>query len=160
MKRTKQVADRFREVILNGKWIANTNIQEQLADLNWQQATIQVESLNSIAALTFHIDYYIAGLINVFKGGQLEIRDKFSFDMPPVNCQEDWEEVRDNLMTHAAAFADLVEVMPDEKLDAPFVDEKYGTYLRNIEAMTEHAYYHFGQITLLKKLIQKGRLQG
>lgn len=153
MKRTKQIADRFREVILDGKWIANTNIQEQLADLNWQQATTQVESLNSIAALTFHIDYYIAGLINVFNGGQLEIRDKFSFDMPLVNSQEDWEEVRDDLMKNAAMFADLVEAMPDDKLDAPFVDEQYGTYLRNIEAMTEHAYYHFGQITLLKKMI-------
>lgn len=153
MKRTKQIADRFREVILDGKWIANTNIQEQLADLNWQQATTQVESLNSIALLTFHIDYYIAGLISVLRGGPLEIRDKFSFDMPPVNSQEDWEELRDDLMKNAAMFADLVEAMPDDKLDAPFVDEQYGTYLRNIEAMTEHAYYHFGQITLLKKMI-------
>lgn len=153
MKRTKQIADRFREVILDGKWIANTNIQEQLADLNWQQATTQVESLNSIALLTFHIDYYIAGLISVLRGGPLEIRDKFSFDMPPVSSQEDWEEVRDDLMKNAAMFADLVEAMPDDKLDAPFVDEQYGTYLRNIEAMTEHAYYHFGQITLLKKMI-------
>jgi len=35
----------------------------------------------SIAALTFHINYYVAGVLNVFQGGKLEIRDKYSFDM-------------------------------------------------------------------------------
>ena len=43
--------------------------------------------------------------------------------------------------------------MPDTKLEEPFVDEKYGTYLRNIEAVIEHSYYHLGQISLIRKLI-------
>ena len=41
----------------------------------------------------------------------------------------------------------------DEKFDAIFFDEKYGTYLRNIEGVIEHSYYHLGQISLLKKMI-------
>jgi len=43
--------------------------------------------------------------------------------------------------------------MPDKKLNEIFVNEKYGTYLRNIEAVIEHSYYHLGQIVLIKKLI-------
>jgi hypothetical protein len=43
--------------------------------------------------------------------------------------------------------------MPEEKLNQVFVDEKYGTYQRNIDAMIEHAYYHLGQIVLIKKMI-------
>ena len=35
-----------------------------------------------------------------------------------------------------------------------FVDEKYGTYLRNIDGMIEHAYYHLGQVVLIKKLLE------
>ncbi|MEG1022142.1 MAG: hypothetical protein RSE50_11550 [Myroides sp.] len=43
--------------------------------------------------------------------------------------------------------------MRDEKLDSVFVDEKYGSYRRNIEAMIEHSYYHLGQIVLIKKML-------
>lgn len=56
-------------------------------------------------------------------------------------------------MANSAAFADEVAQIPDEKLDEIFVNEKYGTYLRNIEGVIEHSYYHFGQIVLIKKLI-------
>ena len=43
--------------------------------------------------------------------------------------------------------------MPEEELSQGFVDEKYGTYSRNIDGMIEHSYYHLGQIVLIKKLI-------
>lgn len=153
MKATKQIADRFREVILNGLWIANTNFKDQLLGVNWQQATTQVGSLNTIALLTFHIDYYIAGIVNVLRGGSLDIRDKYSFDLPPIQSQEDWNQLRDKLWADAQAFAELVEQMPDEQLDAVFVDEKYGSYRRNIDAMIEHSYYHLGQVVLIRKLL-------
>ena len=43
--------------------------------------------------------------------------------------------------------------MPEERLDENFVDEKYGNYTRNIDGMIEHSYYHLGQISLIKKII-------
>ena len=45
--------------------------------------------------------------------------------------------------------------MPDEKLSEVFVDEKYGTYERNINLMIEHCYYHLGQILIIKKLVAR-----
>jgi uncharacterized damage-inducible protein DinB len=156
MTATREVADRFREVILNGKWIANTNFKDQVHDLDWRQATMQVGSLNTIALLTFHIDYYIAGIMNVLRGGSLDIRDRFSFDMSPIQSQEDWDRLRGKLFADAEAFADLMEQLPVEQLDAPFVDEKYGTYRRNIDGMIEHSYYHLGQVVLIKKMLSAG----
>lgn len=35
MNQSLQIANRFREVILNGTWIANTNFKDQLVDLDW-----------------------------------------------------------------------------------------------------------------------------
>jgi uncharacterized damage-inducible protein DinB len=148
-----QIAGRFREVILDGRWIANTNFKDQLAELDWERATTKIGDLNTIALLTFHIHYYIAGILNVLRGGTLDIRDKYSFDMPPVTSQEDWDNMRARLWTDAEAFAALVEQMPDDKLDSAFVDEKYGTWRRNIDAMIEHAYYHLGQVSLLRKMV-------
>lgn len=153
MSTTSQLAKRFKEVLLDGKWIANTNFKDQLSDVTWEQATTKIDSLNTIAMLTFHIDYYIAGLVNVFEGGNLEIKDQFSFDLPSIESQQQWETLLSKLWQDSEKFATLLEQMPDSKMNKVFVDEKYGTYLRNIDGMIEHAYYHLGQITLIKKMI-------
>ena len=153
MKKTKQLADRFREVILNGTFIALTNFKDQLSDVSWQQATRQVGSLNTLALLTYHINYYTAGLLQFLETGDLKIRDKYSFDLPPIESQEDWQKLKDTLWQNAERFAQMLEQLPDEKLDEVFVDKKYGNYLRNIDGMIEHSYYHLGQVTLIKKMI-------
>lgn len=153
MENTKQIAKRFREVILNGTWVANTNFKDQLSNLDWKIATTEIKSLNTIAILAQHIHYYINGINQVFNGGTLDIRDQFSFDFPAMQSQEDWETFLSRFWSDAETFAAMIEQMPDEKLKQVFVDEKYGTYQRNIDGMIEHSYYHLGQIVLLKKMI-------
>lgn len=154
MKATQEIASRFREIIFNGTWVANTNYKHQLANLDWETATKQVGSLNTIAILAQHIHYYINGINNVFRGGSLDIKDIYSFDFPAIQSQKDWEVFLSKFWNDSEEFASLIEQMPDEKLEAVFVDAKYGTYRRNIDAMIEHSYYHLGQIVLLKKMLQ------
>jgi hypothetical protein len=153
MKRTTALANRLREVLLNGKWIANTNFKEQLTAINWQQAIQKVSNLNTIALLTFHINYYLGGLIHVFNGGALEIRDKYSFDMPEIKTEQDWNKLVTDFLNNAELFASHVEQMDDSLLDQPFTDEKYGNYMRNIEGVIEHSYYHLGQVSLIRKMV-------
>ncbi len=155
MENSNQLANRFREVLLNGKWIANTNFKDQLTTVTWEEATRKIGSLNTIAALAYHINYYIGGIVQVFEGGSLDIRDKYSFDLPEIKSKEDWEKLLHTMWDNSEKFASYVEAMPDEKLEAVFVDEKYGNYRRNIEGVIEHSYYHLGQISLLKKLIRE-----
>jgi len=154
MNSTTQIANQFREVFLNGTWIANTNLKAQLAEVTWKQATTKIDTFNTIAALVFHLNYYVAGIINVLEGGSLDIRDKYSFDAPPIESKEDWEKLLTKAWDDAEKFASLVEQMPDEKLQEPFVDEKYGDYGRNIHGMIEHCYYHLGQIVLINKILK------
>lgn len=153
MGRSQELASRLQEVLLDGRWVANTNCKAQLENLNREEATQQVGNLNTIAALAFHVNYYLAGLIAVFQGGALEIRDKYSFDLPPINSQADWEKLVNEFLANSETFVQEVAQLPDSVLDQPFVDEKYGTYLRNIEGIIEHTYYHLGQISMLKKMI-------
>ncbi|WP_425234357.1 DUF1572 domain-containing protein [Ulvibacterium sp.] len=153
MKSSIQLANRFREVILNGKWIANTNVQDQLSDVTLEQAMTQIADLNTLTQLTFHLNYYISGVLNVFEGGDLEIRDKFSFDLPKMNSEQEWNDLKADLFSNAEKFANHVEHMSEEKLNAEFVNTDYGDFRRNIEGMIEHSYYHLGQIVLLKKMI-------
>ncbi|MFH6966632.1 DUF1572 domain-containing protein [Flavobacterium sp. FlaQc-28] len=155
MKNALEIANRFREIILNGTWVANTNYKDQLEKLDWKIAVTPIQNLNTIAILAQHIHYYIDGINTVFKGGTLDIKDKFSFDFPPISSSEDWEIFLEKFWSSSEEFASFVEQMSDEKLDQFFADEKYGTYKRNIDAMIEHSYYHLGQIVLIKKLLTK-----
>jgi hypothetical protein len=84
----------------------------------------------------------------------LDIRDKYSFDLPPIESAENWDKLLSTLWTNTENFATQVEMIINEQLDGAFVDPKYGTYRRNIEGMIEHCYYHLGQIALLKKMIR------
>jgi hypothetical protein len=149
MTRNFTIASRLREVLLNGHWIANTNYQEQILNVNWQQATQKVDNLNTIAALTYHINYYLEGLLNAFETGKLVISDKFSFDLPPIDAEPGWNKLVADFLSNSEKFADSVEQMDDSIFDQPFIDEKYGTFLRNIEGVIEHSYYHLGQIVLI-----------
>jgi uncharacterized damage-inducible protein DinB len=153
MQRNITLSQRLREVFLDGKWIANTNYQEQIFDLPWYQANYKIHDLNSVALLTFHINYYLKGLLHLFDGGKLEIRDQYSFDMQNITNEKEWNELKLKFLTNAEAFCNKVEELDEAILNEAFVDEKYGTYLRNIEAVIEHSYYHLGQIILIKKMI-------
>lgn len=155
MARNILLSKRIREVLSNGKWIANTNFKDQILSLSWKQAIQKVDDLNSIAMLTFHINYYMAGILNVLNGGELEIRDKYSFELPEIKSEKDWEIMVSEFMKNAEEFADKIEQLDESILDKPFDEEKYGSYLRNIEGFIEHCYYHLGQISLLKKMVSK-----
>lgn len=145
----------LEKLSLNGTWVANTNYKDQLENLDWKTAVTPIQNLNTIAILAQHIHYYIDGINTVFKGGTLDIKDKFSFDFPLISSTEDWEFFLEKFWSSSEEFASFVEQMSDEKLDQFFADEKYGTYRRNIDAMIEHSYYHLGQIVLIKKLLTK-----
>lgn len=155
MNNAQQLAGRFREVILNGTFIANTNYRHQLDCTDWQLATRQVAQLNTIAVLAQHIHYYIAGVLQVLRGGSLDIKDKYSFDFPPITSQQQWDDILERLWNDAEAFAELVEQLSPDQLDNPFTDPKYGTYYRNIDGMIEHCYYHLGQVVLIKKMLMQ-----
>ena len=144
MTRNTMLSGRIREVLIDGKWIADTNFKEQLLNVNWEQAIQKVDNLNTIAMLTFHVNYYMAGILNVLNGGELEISDKYSFDLPEIICEKDWENLVNEFIRNSEKILRKVEQMDESKLEQIFADEKYGTYLRNIEGFIEHSYYDLG----------------
>ena len=149
-----QLAKHFREVHFGGNW-TSVNLKDTLEGVNWQQATTPVESLNTIAKLLFHINYYVEAVMKVLKGGTLDAKDKFSFDVSFINSKEEWDALVEKALKEAEEFSSLVEKIPGGKLSEVFVDEKYGTYLRNLLGIIEHTHYHLGQIRIIKKLLDK-----
>lgn len=155
MNLSQQTAKHFRDVFTGGNW-TSVNLKETLSGVDWQQATTTVHSLNTIAALVYHIHYYVQAVLKVLHGNPLEASDKFSFDVPAIHNQEDWDQLVATTLSDAEQFAVLLEQLPESRFQEVFVDEKYGSYHRNMYGIIEHTHYHLGQIVLIKKILQQG----
>ncbi len=152
MNTSTQIAKHFREVHFGGNWTVS-NLKDNLSDVSWEQATMQVYSLNTIATLVFHVNYYVDAVLKVLQGGTLDAKDAYSFAHPPIHSQEDWENLQQKVWRDAENFAALVEQLPEETLWEDFTDPKYGIYYRNLHGIIEHTHYHLGQIALIKKIL-------
>lgn len=153
MDLSQQTAKHFRDVHFGGNW-TSVNLKETLADISWQQAVTKVDGFNTIAVLVYHMNYYVSAVLKVLQGETLNASDKFSFDLPPIQSQTDWESLLNKTWSEAENFATLIEQLPEERFGEIFIDEKYGNYYRNIAGITEHIHYHLGQIVIIKKLLQ------
>ena len=152
MNLTAHIAKHLRDVHFGGNWTAS-NLKDYVAGITWQQATKQVYSLNTIAALVYHINYYVSAILGVLKDQPLNAKDIYSFDHPSILSQEDWDQLLNKTWTDAEDLASLIEQLPESKLGEIFSDEKYGNYYRNLHGVIEHIHYHLGQIVLIKKII-------
>jgi hypothetical protein len=123
MNLSQQLAKHFREVFFGGNW-TDVNLKQTLEGISWQQVTTKVYSLNTIAALVYHINYYVAAVLSVLQGGSLNASDKYSFDLPPIQSEKDWEVLLNKFWHDAENFAKHVEQFPEEKLWDDFSEGK------------------------------------
>jgi len=149
-----QIAKHLRNLYSGGNY-TGINLKEALADVDWAKAITKVSSLNTILALVYHINYYVIAVSKVLQGEPLNASDKFSYDHPQIQSEEEWKNFLDQFWKDGESFAVLVEQLPDNRFLEPFLDGKYGTYYRNIAGVIEHTHYHLGQIVLIKKLISQ-----
>ena len=153
MELSTRLAKHFGGIYFGGNW-TDSNLFDSLKDVSWQEAVTQVSNCNTIATLTFHINYFVEAVLKVLEGGPLDAKDKLSFTHPPIESKEDWDNFLEKIWINAKRFAELVEQLPEQKLSKVFVDKKYGDYYSNLTGIIEHSHYHLGQIAILKKLIR------
>jgi hypothetical protein len=152
MNLPQHLAKQFRESYFGKNWTW-VHLKEHLDTVTWEQATMKIHSLNSIAMLANHINYYTLSQTKVLEGKPLDSKDEYSWNHPPIESQEDWDNFRNQIYKDGEHLAGLIEQLPEERLWEIFVDPKYGNYIRNIQGMTEHVHYHLGQIVIIKKLL-------
>lgn len=152
MQLTEQIAKHLRDIHFGGNWTASS-LKDRLVDVTWQQATTAVGSFHTIAALVYHMNYFVSATLKVLQGGPLDAKETFSFDHPSIASQEDWEGLLQKTWTDAEELAVAIEQMPESRLWEPFVEERYGTYYRCLHGPIEHCHYHLGQIALIKTIL-------
>ncbi len=152
MNTPKLIARHFREMH-EGNSMTGVHLYGLLEGVQFEQATKKVQNFHTIAELMFHINYYISAVLKVLQGGPLDAHDKFSWDCPPIESEEDWQQLLQKCRADAIAFAEHLDAMPESQMQEDFADPKYGCWHRNLMCILEHSHYHLGQIALTKKLI-------
>jgi len=151
MSLTKQMARHLREIHFGGNWTWS-NIKDSLADVTWEQATTQIYSCNSIAALVFHMNFYLNVVSLRLQGKSIKFKHENSFDGPLITSEQEWQNLLQKTWADADDFANVIEQFPEHKLWDNISDE-YGNYYKNIHGVVEHNHYHLGQIVILKKIL-------
>lgn len=153
MTTPQQIAKHLREVYVGDNW-TSVSLKDALTDVSWEEAVTKVFDLNTIAALVFHVNYYIPPVLKVLKGEPLVASDKLSFDLPLISSEDDWQQLVSRVYADAENFAAQIEALDESKMFQDFSDGKHGNYYRNIVGIIEHTYYHIGQIVLIKKILK------
>jgi hypothetical protein len=154
MTTAEQIALHCEQVFFGGNWTAS-NLRDQLADVTWKEALVQVYDLNTIAVLTYHIYYYVHAALPVLNGQALNAHDQYSFEHPPLANAGDWQHFQAQIWQEVRTFVAGVQRLSDTQLAQYFYDKKYGSYYRNLLGTIEHSHYHLGQIALIKKIIRQ-----
>ena len=153
MKTTQHISRLLRDLYFGGNW-TGTNLKDSIASISLEEANTKLGNCNTVAVLLFHINYYVEGMLPIFNGGTLDIRDKYSFDAPEISSDEEWNRLKAKVLDNAKLLIEQIDTLEDDILFTTFVDEKYGTYYRNLHGVIEHTHYHLGQINILIKQIR------
>ncbi|MGE5520658.1 MAG: DUF1572 domain-containing protein [Candidatus Dadabacteria bacterium] len=152
MNIAQEIARHIKEVHFGGNW-TDVNLKDTLEGVQWQQAIKQVDSLNTIATLVYHMNYYLNAVKNRVEGKPVNYKHEDSFNHPAINSEEDWKALVSKTFADAEAFADVVKNLPESKFAEFYIEEKNGNYFKNLMGIAEHNHYHLGQIVLLKKIL-------
>ncbi|MBV7530163.1 DinB family protein [Chitinophaga sp. sic0106] len=148
-----QLAKHNREVYFGGNW-TTVNFRDTLSDVTWEQATTKLYDLNTIAALVYHMTYYMEPIRKVLQGGELVASDKQSWETPAISSETEWKALLEKALQEAEQLHTAISQLEDGVLESHFTAEKYGNYFRNLVGLAEHTHYHLGQIVIIKKVLQ------
>ena len=154
---SEQLAKHLTEVYFGGNW-TTVNLRDTLKDVSCEEALKQIGSLNSIATIVYHLQYYVQAVTKVLHGEALNSKDELSFLHPPFQSENDWNTFLENCWKEAEEFTVLIRQLEDQKMWEYFTAEKYGNYFRNLAGIIEHHHYHLGQIVIIKKMIRETSL--
>src|SRR5450631_4552639 len=113
MNSSAQIAKNLREVYFGENW-TSVNFKDTLSRVNWHQATTKIDSLNTIATLVYHKNYYVDAITQVLNGHALNAHDKYSFDHTPILSSVDWKNMLNKTWTNVEILAGLIEELPED----------------------------------------------
>jgi len=153
MPLAKHLSSHLRAAFDGGSF-SETNFADLLGDLTLTEALAKPIGRNSAAALTYHTHFYVLGVLNVLRGLALDTSDGASWQTPDFESEASWRAFVEELLNTGRACADALSKLSDEQVWSYFADPKYSSVFTNVYGITEHLYYHLGQLSLIKRALR------
>jgi uncharacterized damage-inducible protein DinB len=150
-----QISTHLLDVVEGENW-TDVNITDTLKDITVQEATLKTKaSPNTIASLVNHLIYWNRVMIQRINGIMVNIPDINGFDVPDLTSEQDWTNLKNELVASAHELSDAIKKVNESRLPEPILPDHSLTY-KSLHGIVEHLHYHLGQIVILKKLIKAG----
>ena len=152
MKITETLAKNLLNAFEGNNW-TDVSIKDTLAGLSWQQVTTQTPaSPNTIASLVNHLWYWNTIIMERMKGNYPNVPETNGFDVSELHDDADWQILIKKTHQSFINLANAIRQFPEEKLmETPKTGAS--TINANLFGIVEHAYYHLGQIVIVKHLV-------
>ncbi|GAO44050.1 DinB family protein [Flavihumibacter petaseus] len=150
---TQHLADNLLSFAEGGNW-TDVSLLETLQTVSLEEAlTVTPGSPNTIAGLVSHLLYWNQILLQRLAGENPEIPDSNGFDLRIPGNETEWQDLIREAHESFKALGYAMEEFPEQNLDTNTKD-RHSTYRHNFFGIVEHAYYHLGQIVILKHLVK------
>jgi uncharacterized damage-inducible protein DinB len=110
-------------------------------------------SPNTIVALLHHITFYNEVVLERLKRNIPFMSNANGFDVPVLNNERDWIELKERNIQSAQYLAEAVKQFPEEKIFEPILPD-FSTVYKTLHGVIEHTHYHLGQIVIIKNLLR------
>ena len=152
MKLTETLSQNILNVFEGNNW-TDVAITDVLSDISYSQAaTVTAASKNSIAALAHHLLYWNKIIMQRMLGENPFVPDSNGFDVGKLATEEDWHKLVADLHQSFIDLSNAIRNFPENRLKDLTKSGK-STIESNIYGIIEHAYYHLGQMMILKNLL-------
>ena len=156
MNITHLIAESIMQAYEGNNW-TSVSIAETLQNVIFQEAMQQTNgSPNTIASLTHHLQYWNEIMMKRINGEAPEIGAANGFDVPAFQNEEAWKQLIESTHQSFIELSNAVKNFPEEKL-MDITPKGKSSYYKNMQGIAEHAYYHLGQILIIKHLVKAGK---
>lgn len=146
-------AEHYYKAFYGDNW-SEIDFKEVLDGVSFTEAlSITPASPNSIAAIIYHVTFYSKTILQRLQGNNPKINDANGFDMPEIKTESGWQTLKQLCFEAANDLTTAIKNIPDDKWEEP-IFKYHDTFYKTIAGVTEHAYYHLGQIVILKKVLR------
>jgi uncharacterized damage-inducible protein DinB len=150
-----RLADQLRRALEGEAW-HGPSVLEALAGVSAHQAAAHpIAGAHSIWELVLHLcgDYIL--VMRRLAGDGRQLTPEEDWPACPAVTEENWRESVDQLSRLNQEFRQAVLRFPGDRLDHPLVAETPYTAYTQFIGITQHALYHAGQITLLRRALSR-----
>lgn len=157
MKLTDTLSENILNVFEGNNW-TDVSITDILSAISFTQAnTVTAASRNTIAGLAHHLLYWNKVIMQRLQGEDPAIPDSNGFDAGELTSEKTWQNLVAELRQSFVDLSSAIRNFPEDRLNDLTKSGK-STIGDNLYGIIEHAYYHMGQMMILKNLLMSKQI--